>query len=215
MNEHIEPSEYNTVQRAQHAVSQVDKLVLRIPSYRLREILGSNPERAENLREVLTEVANTYRTIYDAITRFISPGMSPRPIDPQPFVEMEGGLLTTQIQHGIGRCDRIWDYYYGEGGLRQWILGSGKLSDAEMVEADYAFHGLSDADRDLFTPIEEVGLVLTNQSGVIVDLLSRQQEDPARRLVRNLRDEMLKPLQTELSKAMQNLQQQQRHLGIA
>jgi hypothetical protein len=221
MNDHIESSEYEIVQDAQHAVSEVDKLVSRIPSYRLREILGSNPARAEELRGVLTEVGNTYKTIYDAITDFISPGVSPVPIDPRPFVTMDGGFLTTEIERGIGRCDRISDYYYGdpgtsgEGGLRHWIQGSGKLSNEEMVEADYAFDRLSNADYDLFRPIGEVGKVLTKQSGVIVDLLSRQQEDTARRHVRKLRDEMLKPLQTELSNAMQNLQRQQRHIGIA
>jgi hypothetical protein len=183
--------------------------------------LGSNPDQIENLRGVLKEVGNTYEAIYDAIARFISAGVTPGPIDPRPFVDMEGGILTAQIERGIGRCDRIYDYYYGDpttsgkGGLRHWIEGSGELSREVMAEADYAFSALSNADRDLFRPLEEVGVVLTEKSDVIVDLLSEKEEDAARRLVLDLRKEMLKPLQKRLAKAMKNLQRQQRHLGIA
>jgi hypothetical protein len=217
----MESSGYEIVQGARNAVSEIDKLVSRIPSYPLHEVLGSNPEQTDNLRGALKEVGKTYETIYEAITRFISAGVTPGPIDPMPFVEMEGGILMTEIQRGIGRCDRIGNYYYGdprtsgEGGLRHWIEGSGKLSDAEIKEADYAFGMLSEADYDLFRPIGKVGEVLTQESGAIVELLSEQQEGAARRLVLDLRNEMLKPLQTELSNAMQNLQRQQRHLGIA
>ena len=213
MNDHIESSELTIVQDAQHAVSEVDKLVSRIPSYRLRAILVSNPDQTENLRGVLTEVGNTYHTIYKEITRFISAGVTPGPIDPKPFVEMEGGILKTEIQRGIGRCDHISELYYF-GGLRQWIEDSGELSDEEMVEADYVFGRLSDADFDLFRPIGEVGNVLTKQSEVIVNLLSQQQEDTARRRVLDLRKRMLKPLQQRLAEAIDNLQRQQRHLGI-
>jgi hypothetical protein len=214
MNDHIESSEVTIVQDAQHAVSEVDKLVSRIPSDQLREIFVSNPDQTENLRGVLTEVGKTYEAIYDAIARFISAGVTPGPIDPKPFVEMEGGILKTEIQRGIGRCDRISDLY-NFGGLQLWIATSGELSDEEMAEADYAFSALSNADKDLFRPIGEVGNVLTKQSEVIVNLLSQQHEDTARRLVLDLRKEMLKPLQQRLAEAIDNLQRQQRHLGLA
>jgi hypothetical protein len=212
MNDHIESSEVTIVQDAQHAVSEVDKLVSRIPSDQLRGILVSNPDQTENLRGVLTEVGKTYEAIYDAIARFISAGVTPGPIDPKPFVEMEGGILKTEIQRGIGRCDRISDLY-NFGGLHLFIAASGELSDEEMAEADYAFSALSNADKDLFKPIGKVGNVLTKQSEV--NLLSQQHEDTARRLVLDLRKEMLKPLQQRLAEAIDNLQRQQRHLGLA
>jgi hypothetical protein len=214
MNDHIESSEVTIVQDAQHAVSEVDKLVSRIPSYRLRAILVSNPAQTENLRGVLTEVGNTYHTIYNEIARFIGAGVTPGPIDPMPFVEMEGGILKAEIQRGIGRCDHIFELY-NYGGLRQWIEDSGELSAEEMIEVDYVFRRLSNADFSLFEPIGEVGNVLTKQSEVIVNLLSQQQEDTARRRVLDLRKEMLKPLQQRLAEAIDNLQRQQRHLGIA
>jgi hypothetical protein len=182
MNDHIESSEATGMQNVHHAVSEVDKQVSHIPSDQLRKILGSNPDQTKNLRGVLTEVGNTYEVIYDAIARFISAGVTPGPIDPKPFVDMEGGILKAEIQRGIGRCDRIWDYYYGDpstsgkGGLRHWIEGSGELSGAVIDQADYAFRELSNADHDLFQPIGcEVGDVLTQQSGVIVDLLSENK----------------------------------------
>src|SRR5215213_5070224 len=129
------------VSDAQQYVSDLDSLVVHIPTTnRLREILGSNPKRAEDLRGVLTEVGKTYKVIYKAITRFISAGVTPRPIDSEPFVHMAGGILATEIEDGTGNCSLIKVYYYGEpgesgeGGLRHWLQG--KLSEEEMNRAD-------------------------------------------------------------------------------
>jgi hypothetical protein len=200
------------IQNAQDAVSELRDNISRIPSS-IDVILARNAGPAEHLRVALTQVGLTYRTVDEAIQRFFIASMRHGPIDPQPFVEWEGGSLENEIHNGLGHCTLIGIHYYTEpDGLRHWIKD--ELNTQELQQADEVFSRLSEADADLFQELGKIGKVLTEESGAVVKMLIAGQEDAARSRVGDVH-RRLEPLRKQLSKAKQELQQRGRSVGYA
>ena len=201
--------EDRVIRDAQQAVSELRDLTSRIPSS-VELILMRNSGPAEHLRAALTEVGKTYRAVDKAIQRFFTAGMKQGPIDPQPFVEWEGGTLETEIDRGLGHCHLIRVHYYAEpDGLRHWISDN---SPEELQQGDVVFNRLGEVDDDLFKQLGEIGRILTKESGAVVKMLIAGQEEAARRRVGNVHSR-LEPLRKQLSTAKQELQERGRSVG--
>src|ERR1051326_1036859 len=144
---------------------------------------------------VLGEVAKTYRVVNSAILQFLSLAVGTGPIDGRPFLELERGRLTTEIQQGRGHCGLILTYYGRYGGVRDSIRD--KLSPQTLSDVDTAFARLGTADGDLFVPLIQIGEVLTNESRVIVNFILSGQEDAARKRILEGRVKLV-PLEDQL-----------------
>lgn len=186
---------------------------LRAKASRLRsiaEISAANLEASDDLRVTLQEIDKTYQTVNDAIKRFLLPGMSKGNIDPTPYLDLERDEFCVQVGHGKGHCGLISVHYGRHGGLRDWLVH--KLSPEDLKEADILFSSFSDADIDAFAQMVSIADLLKNQSRVIVNLLFADQENLARKHIREAR-KALSPLEVELSNAMRELQEIRETVG--
>lgn len=176
----------------------------------ISHLLVSDGAPINDLVGALREVRNTYNAVNTAIKRFTKPAIGTKSINPAPFLKIEGGALITQIEDGHGHCGQILTHYYRYGGIRDWL--EGKLSPQDLQNTDVLFERLGTADGDLFRPLEGIGDILTNESGVIVNLLLAGQEDAARQRIREGRLK-LAPLRESLTAAMQEVQELEHSLG--
>ena len=173
-------------------------------------IAGNGP--VEDLLGALKEVHRTYVALSEAIERFIAPAIKGK-IDIKPYLEMERGRLVRLIKNNRGHCTRIAEYYFRVGGLRDWLKPQLELNHPEqMIKVDQAFIMLGNADDDLFAALDQVGHVLTEEAGAIASLILAEQEPLARQRILQGRAKLL-PLEADLSKAMDELQQIESSLG--
>lgn len=174
------------------------------------DLLTTGTPAVQDLRGALDEVGKTYRVVNDAILNFIMPAVEGGPINPKPYVEMERGSLITAIRAGHGHCGLILTYYFRYGGLRDAVKG--KLGQTDLANLDNTFSQLGTADGDLFRPLEQIGDLLTSESRVVANLLLAEQDKVARQRILDGRLR-LSPLEQDLTKAMQELQELESSLG--
>jgi hypothetical protein len=196
--------------RSKQATAELADLVSRIES--IGEVLTSETKPAEDVRRALAEVEKTYRVVAKAIGNFVSPALGSGPVASQPYVEMERGVLNSDIENGRGHCLRILTYYGRAHGLRDWLKP--RLAEDKLAELDRVFETLGTADGDLFAQLTEIGQTLTNESRVIVNLLLGGQEDLARKRIIAGR-KALEPLEDALKQAEMRLKQLATSLGFA
>jgi hypothetical protein len=198
------------IEQSKSATIELQGLVSGIRS--VGEVLSIEGKPAEDIRGALTEVERTYRAVKGAIRRFVAPALGPSPLDPQPYLEMEGGVLSSDIENGRGHCLRILTFYGKAHGLRDWLMS--RLKEEHLTELDAIFERLGTADGDLFTQMTEIGRVLTNESRVIVNLLFSGQESVARRRIIEGRQKLV-PLDDALNTAQEQLKILESSLGFA
>jgi hypothetical protein len=196
------------VQSSVTATAELRGLTDRLRS--IGEILAIESLPARDLDAALGEVGKTYAAVRSAITRFLAPALVPGPLDPQPFIEMERGELTSDIERGRGHCERIATLYGRYGGLRDAIKG--RIAADVLHQADETFGRLGIADGDLFAQLMQIGEVLTGESRAIIDMLFEGRGDAARQRIAAGRAK-LAPLERDLAAAITELQQIQRSLG--
>ena len=197
------------VQMAVNAAKELRSLASHLQS--VGEVLASRSPATADLRVAFREVAKTYEAVNAAVTRFFAPAASKR-ITATPYLKMERGTLVTAIENGRGHCGLISAHYLRRGGLRQEI--DGKMPPATLKRVDRVFTALGTADGDLFERLGQIGNVLTGESRAIARLLLDEHHTAARRRILAGRKKLL-PLETQLSRAMRELQRQQRALGYA
>jgi hypothetical protein len=198
------------LKRSKQATAELTDLVSRIES--IGEVLALEAKPAEDVRGALAEVEKTYRVVAKAVGNFVSPALGSGPVAPQPYVEMERGVLSSDIESGRGHCLRILTYYGRAHGLRDWLKP--RLAEDKVAELDRVFERLGTADGDLFSQMTEIGQTLTNESRVIVNLLLAGQEDLARKRIIAGR-KALEPLEDTLKQAEMRLKQLATSLGFA
>jgi hypothetical protein len=173
-------------------------------------IAGNGP--VKDLLGTLKEVHRTYSAVSAAIKRFIAPVIRGK-IDIKPYLEMERGALVRMIKNNRGHCTRILEYYFRVDGLRDWLEPRlGAAQPEQLKKVDEAFAKLSTADGDLFSALDYVGDVLTEEASAIVGLILSGQQLVARQRIIDGRTKLL-PLERQLSSAMDELQQIESSLG--
>jgi hypothetical protein len=196
------------VNNSRHIIAELSSLTTQ--TRQLGDILVSESQGAGDLHGALGEVAKTYRVVNSALLQFLNPALGTGPIDARPYLELERGGLTTQIEKGRGHCGLIVTYDGRYGGVRDSIIN--KISPKSLSEVDAAFARLGTADGDLFVPLIQIGDVLANKSRVIVNLILSGQEDAARKRILDGRMKLAR-LESQLSTAMRELQQSRSALG--
>jgi hypothetical protein len=197
------------VQQSTSIVSELRGLTAQIRS--VGDLLIGDSQAVKDLRGALGEVSRTYQVVESAVLQFVAPAIGNGPIDAQPFLKLERGSLKTQIEKGRGHCGLILTYYGRFGGLRDCVQ---RVAPHELQKFDDAFARLGTADGDLFTPLIQIGEILSNESRVIVSLLVCGQEEAARKRIRDGRVK-LAPLEDQLTDAMKELQDSQAALGYS
>jgi hypothetical protein len=198
------------IDQSKSATHELKDLVSKIES--LGEVLLGDEAPVQDVLGALVEVDKTYRAIMDAVTRFVRPALAQGPLDAEPFLEFERGVLASDIEAGRGHCLRILTFYARAHGLRDWL--EPRMSAEKLAQLDDVFERLGTADGDLFRQMSEIGQVLTNESRVIVNLLLSGQENRARQRIREGR-EKLKPLEEAVGEAQGQLKELQTRLGFA
>jgi hypothetical protein len=199
----------NAVRYAKHASAEIRKLSERLGA--IGEVLIAEAKAVARLRATLAEVDKTLDVVSDAVQDFVTAGLAPE-IDPRPYVRFESGNLSRRIREGRGHCDLIAVYYGAPDGVRAWLKEN--ASARVRGRADNLFGRLAEADNDVFRNLAEIGDALTNESRVVVNLLAAGQPDAAKRRVFEGR-KRLAPLQTELEKTTEVLQEIESSLGYA
>jgi hypothetical protein len=198
------------VDRSRQATDDLQVLVSGIRS--IGEVLISDARAAEDVRSALREVDNTYRAVAQAVRSFVAPVLSAGSLAAEPYLEMERGILNSDIQNGRGHCLRILTVYGRAHGLRDWLKA--RLQEGNLRELDGVFEKLGTADGDLFAQMTQIGETLTNESRVIVNLLLAGQEAAARqRIIEGRRK--LEPLEKSLDRAQTELKKLESSLGYA
>ena len=198
------------VDRSTRATTELSNLISRIKT--LAEVLISDEAVVQDVRGALFEVGNTYRVVMDAVKRFVRPAIGAGSIDPEPFLELESGVLNSDIENGRGHCLQILTLYGRAHGLRDWL--EPRLDETKLKDLDEVFGRLGTADGDLFSELADIGHILTNESRVIVNLLLAGQEKTARQRITEGRLK-LQPVQDVLSEAQRKLGEIQTSLGFA
>ncbi len=178
------------------------------------DVFASDSAATTDLRGALEEVGKTYRVVNSAILRF-KKSAAQQPIQVEPFLELEGSDLRSEIANGRGHCHLIDTHYGRNGGLREFLdqkVREGKLTPSDFNAIDHAFNQLSRGDNDLFEPLEAIGELLANESRAVASLLLAGQEPLARQRIIDGRAK-LQPLEDDLSKAILELQQIESSLG--
>jgi hypothetical protein len=169
-----------------------------------------------DVKDVLKEVDKTYRAVMDAITRFTAPAISKDSFDCNPYNDLASGILQSDIENGRGHCTLIKNLYRKPFGMRDWIKDN--LKDRQEVkkvitELDSVFSQFSEADDKIFSPMVEVGKILTNESRVIVNLTLSGQEELARSRIIEGRKQ-LEPLIESISSAQDELRNLETKYGF-
>jgi hypothetical protein len=176
------------------------------------EILTGDVDAVRDLGGALDEVHKTLDVVAGAVEEFVTAGLQPDGLDPRPYVRFERGALSRRIGDDRGHCDLIAVHYGKSDGLRAWLKAH--ASKELLVRADEAFGRLSQADGDLFRWLAQIGHVLTNESRVVVNLLTAAQREAARLRVIDGRNR-LAPLEADLQKSVEVLQEVEHSLGFA
>lgn len=198
------------IDRSTSATHKLSNLVSRIKT--LEEVLISDEDVVHDVRGALSEVGNTYRVVMDAVKRFVRPAIGADSVDPEPFLELENGVLNSDIESGRGHCLQILTLYGRAHGLRDWL--EPRMDESKLKDLDEVFERLGTADGDLFSELADIGRILTNESRVIVNLLLAGQEKAARQRIKEGR-EKLQPVQKAVSEAQRELGEIQTSLGFA
>jgi hypothetical protein len=198
------------VRSALEASSQIRDLAERVGG--VGEVLVTGAGPVVDLRAALEQVHRTLDVVASAVEEFVSAGLTPDQLDPRPYVRFERGALTRRIRDGRGHCDLIAVHYYKPDGVRAWLY----VNAPKRVQrkADTAFERLSEADGDLFQWLGQIGESLTSESKVIVNLLAAGQGEAARDRVLHARG-LLAPLEADLGRSTEALQDIERRLGFA
>jgi TIR domain len=192
------------------ATTELSSLASRIKT--LKEVLILDEIVVRDVRDALAEVANTYRVVMDAVKRFVRPAIGAGPVDPEPFLDLEAGVLNSDIENGRGHCLQILTIYGRAHGLRDRLVP--RLDEAKLKELDEVFGRLGTADGDLFAELANVGRILTNESRIIVNLLLADQENAARQRIKEGRQK-IEPVQEAVGAAQRKLGEIQTSLGFA
>jgi hypothetical protein len=192
------------------ASSQMRGLSERVGSVGQVLVDGTGP--AADLRAALDEIEKTLDVVAAAVEEFVGAGLAPDQLDPRPYVRFERGALSRRIRDGRGHCDLIAVHYYRPDGIRAWLRTNAPTRVRR--QADDAFRRLSEADSDLFQWLGRIGEALTNESRVVVNLLTAGQAEAARRRVLHAR-KILAPLEADLERSTGVLQEIEQRLGFA
>lgn len=198
-----------SVPEAKSASTQMRQLTRRLRS--VGEILLGDDAALENLRAALEEVHKTLDVVDSAVEEFIDAGVTQNGIDHRPYVRFERGTLSRKIRNGRGHCDLIALHYSRRGGVRTWLEAN--ATKRIIDRADGIFERLSEADHDLFDSLGRIGDVLTNESRVVVNLITADQHEAARMRVADGR-KRLAPLEADLQKSIEVLQEIEQSLGF-
>jgi hypothetical protein len=199
-----------SIETSTTATNELRDLVSRMSS--LGEVLTFDAEPVKNVQGALQEVEKTYRVVMEAIESFISPAIGLDTIAAEPYLKMERGVLSSDIENGRGHCLRILTYYGKAHGLRDWL--EPRLDNDKLSELDSVFSSLGTADIDIFAQMTEIGRTLTNESRIIVNLLLSGQEAEARRRIIEGRQK-LQPLEGALRTAQAELRSLESNIGFA
>jgi len=176
------------------------------------EVLLGDDQAVDDLRAALDEVHKTLDVVAAAVEEFVAAGLTHNGLDPRSYVRFERGALSRQIRDGRGHCDLIALHYGRRDGVRAWLKAH--ASEQVLTRADEVFSQLSEADVDLFQWLGHIGEVLTNESRIVVNLLAADQAEAARQRVLEGR-ERLAPLEADLQKSTEVLQNVEHRLGFA
>lgn len=218
--DHLEPSvDYlrdavHDSLEANHEIGAIiEEINHTIPSLKAR----AGAKALAQLDTVLDEVHATVRAVNEAVTLFLKPALTGKPIDqnPDPYLELASRDLFAVIEEGRGHCRDISNIYFGAEAvtwpltppqhprsLRYWIHDN--LDDATAARLDQVFLQLDESDMDLFSRMGRLGYVLSSTSKDVVRLLAHARPDDARTLVVDS-IETLQPLQDELARCMQRI----------
>lgn len=203
-------SDDTPVQSAQSASTEMRELSQRVG--RIGEILISDADAVDDLRAALTEVDKTLDVVANAVEEFVAAGLTLDGLDAHPYVRFERGVLSRRIRDGRGHCDLIALHYARKDGVREWLQSNS--SDDVVARADNVFAQLAEADLDLFRRLGQIGEALTNESRIVVNLLTANQTAAARQRVHQGRTR-LAPLEADLDKSIEVLQHIEQKLGFA
>jgi len=201
----------NAVRSARAASTEMRRLSVRVGSIS-GLLAGRDVEAVDDLRAALGEVHKTLEVVTDAVEDFVAAGVSPTGLDPRPYVRFERGALSRRIRDGRGHCDLIAVRYGRREGIRDWLKANSPKR--VLTRADRVFGRLSEADGDLFLWLGQIGDALTNESRVVVNLLTAGQPESARQRVVEARSR-LAPLEADLQQSIEVLQGIEQSLGYA
>jgi hypothetical protein len=199
-----------SVGSAKAASTQMRQLSQRVGS--LGEVLLGDDRAVEDVRAALGEVHKTLDVVAGAVEEFVTAGLTQNGLDPRSYVRFERGALSRQIRDGRGHCDLIALHYGRRDGVRAWLKAH--ATKQVLTRADKVFTRLSQADGDLFQSLGQIGDALTNESRIVVNLLTAGQVEAARQRVLAGR-KRLAPLEADLQKSIEVLQAVEHSLGFA
>lgn len=198
------------VRSAKGASTEIRQLSQRVGS--IGEVLLGDDQAVDDLRAALGEVHKTLDVVARAVEEFVAAGLTRNGLDPRSYVRFERGALSRQIRDGRGHCDLIALHYYRQDGVQAWLKTHAPKD--VLTRADEVFGRLSLADSDLFWWLGQIGEALTNESRIVVNLLTADQVEAARQRVFEGR-KRLAPLEADLQKSTEVLQEVEHSLGFA
>jgi hypothetical protein len=154
---------------------------------------------AQKLGQALGEIAKTLLSVDNAAAEYLSLGIDDGALakNSKQLLEIEGGLLSTEVRRGLGHCHRIGNIYHTY--LDKWfqrVLDSGDYSLTREV-----FAKLESADGGMFDVLASVATTLEQEATVVIDLIAKRDEAGARARVLSAMSQ-LRPLRKTISKTM-------------
>ena len=123
-------------------------------------LLANDDMQTVALRSTFAEIGNSYRVVQEAMRDFFAAG-DEETVDTRSLAVMRGGSLMDEIHNGRGHCKRIEARYWAYGGPRTAL--EKVATPKELVDADETFMALGEADNDLFSALDSVGFMITQE----------------------------------------------------
>ena len=170
----------------------------------VKDKLLRQPEAAaDKLVAVLGELSKIYGACDAELLRFLSLAFDPAggiAEERATLLTLEGGQLWTRTSEARGHCHKIWNIY--DRYLHRWF--NKVLNPSEASSMENLFKGLTYADSQMESAIQELTNWLTAEAGKTLNLVDAGKYDEANQLVKAARKEIL-PARQAISKAMSSL----------
>jgi hypothetical protein len=174
--------------------------------------LKASPDKAAaDLADALDQVTKTHRAVADAVTKYLGLADDPHAFDNgiKPLLEISGGVLSAEIEAGLGHCHEIVVAY--DRHLHKWFARV--LDPTEALLMKGAFDALGQADFGLFKKLATVGEGLDEGANDAIQRFHSEGEGAARA---RLKDDFVElfALRSELANSLKALRAMQNEFRV-
>jgi hypothetical protein len=165
--------------------------------------LRAQPDLAAlKLSAALDEIVNTYRSVDEAFTAYVSLALDKDALTSrsQELLRIAGGSLGVDVSAGRGHCHKI-DAIYRQH-LQRWFEKA--FNREEQAQAEQAFERLGEADYGLFDAFTSLADQLQDEAKAVLQLIGDDKFDQARQnVLKTYRS--LAPVQQVMAQGMKRM----------